>query len=263
MLGARVLSALIGIPLLLIVIWFGNPWFSLAVAGCALWGALEFYNLAGSSHLRPLTLCGVLGTLLFILNAYVGGSYTALLISVAVLFSLIWLLFRSQVEEAFNNWAWTLAGMLYVGWMLSHFILLRGLAQGKEWVILALFSTFAVDTCAFFVGRAWGKHKLAPAISPGKSWEGAVGGLVGGLGASLALALILRLPTAWWQVLLLGLLIGVFAQLGDLSESMLKRSTGVKDAGKLIPGHGGILDRLDSIVFAVVVVYYYVIWVIV
>lgn len=263
MLGDRVLSALVAIPLLLIVIWFGDPWYSLVVAGCALWGVWEFYGLAASSRTRPLTLFGVLGTLLLVLNAHSEGSYTAPLISAVVLFSLIWLLFRFEVEGAFSNWLWTLAGILYVGWLLSYLILLRNLEQGREWVLLALFSTFAVDTCAFFVGRAWGKHKLAPLISPGKSWEGAVGGVAGGLGASLALAFILRLPLAWWQALLLGLLVSIFAQLGDLSESLLKRSAGVKDAGRLIPGHGGLLDRLDSIVFTIVVVYYYVVWVIV
>jgi len=262
MLGARVLSALVAIPLLFIVIWFGDPWYSLVVAGCALWGVLEFYHLASSPQVRPLTLFGILGTLLLVLNAHAEGYFTAPLISAVVLFSLIWLLFRFEVEGAFNNWLWTLAGMLYVGWLLSYFVLLRNLNQGREWVLLALFSTFAVDTCAFFVGRVWGRHKLAPLISPGKSWEGAVGGLVGGLVASLALAFVLRLPMAWWQALFLGLLVSVFAQLGDLSESMLKRSAGVKDAGKLIPGHGGILDRLDSIVFTVVVVYYYVVWVV-
>ncbi len=263
MLRARVLSALVAIPILLIVIWFGDPWYSLVVAGCAVWGALEFYRLAPGPQVRPLVLFGVLGTTLFVLNARADGAYTAPLVSAVVLFSLIWLLFRFQVEGAFSNWLWTLGGMLYVGWLLSYFVLLRDLDEGREWVLLALFSIFAVDTCAFFVGRAWGRHKLAPAISPGKSWEGAVAGLGGGLAASVVLALILRLPMTWWQAIFLGLVVSVFAQLGDLSESLLKRSAGVKDAGKLIPGHGGILDRLDSIVFAIVVVYYYATWVVV
>jgi len=168
------------------------------------------------------------------------------------------------VEGASINWVWTLAGIIYIGWMLSHFIPLRGLEGGRDWVLFALFATFAADTSAFFAGRLWGSHSLASAISPGKTWEGAIGGFLGAIAAALILIAILpSLSIPYWQGIVLGALVGIFAQLGDLSESMLKRSAGVKDAGKLIPGHGGILDRLDSIVFTVVVVYYYVIWVIV
>ena len=131
---------------------------------------------------------------------------------------------------------------------------------GRDWVLLALFATFAVDTTAYFVGRAWGRHKMAPTISPGKTWEGAVGGLVGAIVAVIALALLLDIDISYSEMVILGFLIAVFAQLGDLAESKLKRSMGVKEAGNLIPGHGGILDRLDSIVFTGVVVYYCLRW---
>jgi phosphatidate cytidylyltransferase len=168
------------------------------------------------------------------------------------------------VEGAAINWVWTLAGIIYIGWLLSHFIPLRGLEGGRDWVFIAIFATFAADTAAFFTGRAIGRHPLATAISPGKTWEGAAGGFLGAIAASLILAAILPgILIPYWQIVLLGALIGIFAQLGDLAESMLKRSVGLKDAGKLIPGHGGLLDRLDSILFTVVVVYYYVIWVVV
>ncbi len=126
--------------------------------------------------------------------------------------------------------------------------------------ILALFSTFAVDTTAYFVGRAWGRHKMAPTVSPGKTWEGAMGGLVGAIVAVIALALLLDVDISYSEMVILGVLIAVFAQLGDLAESKLKRSVGVKEASNLIPGHGGILDRLDSIVFTGVVVYYCLRW---
>ena len=131
---------------------------------------------------------------------------------------------------------------------------------GRDWVLLALFATFAVDTTAYFIGRAWGRHKMAPTISPGKTWEGAVGGLAGAIVAVIALALLLDIDISYSEMVILGFLIAVFAQLGDLAESKLKRSMGVKEAGNLIPGHGGILDRLDSIVFTGVVVYYCLRW---
>ena len=137
---------------------------------------------------------------------------------------------------------------------------MRGLEDGKSWVFLAILATFGSDSAAYFVGRLFGKYKLAPSISPGKTWEGSIGGLLG----AAAVSLLFLLPTPlkltaylnWWQLIIIGLLISVFGQLGDLIESLLKRNTGVKDSGKIFPGHGGMLDRTDSIVFAVVVVYY-------
>jgi phosphatidate cytidylyltransferase len=145
---------------------------------------------------------------------------------------------------------------------MSHFIPLRELEGGREWVLFVVLATFATDTTAFFVGKMWGRHSLAMKVSSGKTREGAVGGFLGAIAASLILALLLGIAIPYWQTVILGALIGIFAPLGDLAESMLKRSTGLKDSGTLIPGHGGLLDRLDSILFTVVVVYYYVTWVI-
>ncbi len=120
--------------------------------------------------------------------------------------------------------------------------------------------TFATDTAAFFVGRSIGKRKLAPKISPSKTWEGAVGGMLGAVAAALAAKYAMGLDVSAAVAGALGVLMGVWGQIGDLSESKLKRLTGVKDSGWIIPGHGGVLDRLDSIVFNLVLVYYFVIW---
>ena len=151
--------------------------------------------------------------------------------------------------------------------MLGHYVALRQLDQGRELVILAVFTTFACDTSAFFVGRAWGRHHMAPTISPHKTWEGAIGGFVGAVAAALALRSLLNLgdwslPLNYVEAIAVGCLIGVAAQLGDLLESLLKRRAGVKDSGNLIPGHGGVLDRIDSLVFTGVIVYYFVLWVV-
>jgi phosphatidate cytidylyltransferase len=156
-----------------------------------------------------------------------------------------------------------IAGPLYLGATLAHAVLLRRLEEGAEMLLLALLSTFAVDTAAYFVGRTLGRRKLAPTISPGKTWEGAVGGLLAGMATPIALAYLLGLPLAPWRAAAMGATLGIVGQAGDLVESALKRAHQAKDAGGLIPGHGGLLDRLDSIVYNLVVVYHAYRWVLV
>jgi phosphatidate cytidylyltransferase len=274
MLRQRVLSAVIFVPILFASIWFGNPWFSIVVAIAALLGVIEFYAMVDRRRWQPLAIFGTLWTLFFIFNAYYAPKYsssntyilvTSALIASAVALSLVWVLFlRSSGEKVMVGWATSVTGIFYMGWLLSYWVLIMnsygGDWNGRDWVLIALFSTFAVDTTAYFVGRAWGRHKMAPTVSPGKTWEGAVGGLVGAIVAVIALALLLDVDISYSEMVILGVLIAVFAQLGDLAESKLKRSVGVKEASNLIPGHGGILDRLDSIVFTGVVVYYCLRW---
>lgn len=263
MLKRRTLSALGGIPVLFAIVWWGKPWlFTLLVAVIALLAATEFYRMAARSSRKPLVSFGLLWILLLILSPRSEDFPSiSLLVTTAVVLPPIWLVFRSP-RSLISNWAWTLAAILYVGWMLSRMVALRDVADGREWVIFALFATFAADTSAFFVGRAVGSHLLAPAISPGKTWEGAIAGLLGAVAASLLLASLLDLPLGWGQKAGLGCIIGVLALVGDLAESWLKRRGGVKDSGRLIPGHGGILDRVDSLVLTGAVMYYYVIWVV-
>jgi phosphatidate cytidylyltransferase len=271
MLRARVLSTVIGLPLLIVIVWFGEPWFTLLIV---LWGALaarEFYALVSSAKVPAFTYFGLLFTVLIILsrnppllqllqsylNAYL---LTSFLLASAAILSLLWLLVRASRDSLFNRWAWTMAGILYTGWLLSYLVALRGFEDGRNWVFFALLVNFASDTSAYFVGRALGRHYLAPQISPGKTWEGAVGAVAGAtlIGLFFVLPTPLRLDLSWGLALLLSVLVSIFGQLGDLLESWFKRRMSVKDSGRLIPGHGGILDRMDSTVFAGVVVYYFV-----
>ncbi len=276
MLRKRVITALWGSPLLIAAVWFDQalPWFTILVA---IWGVLavfEFYRLVAASKVPPLTYFGLIWTLLFIISRnsdllsilkphFDLNLLTPLLLTSAVLLSLIWLLLRAQKEKTFAGWAWTIAGILYMGWLLSYLVALRGEEAGRNWVFFALFTTFASDTAAFFTGRALGRHKLAPHISPGKTWEGAIAGVFGAIIVSLLFTLRTPLQAPfdyWWQATLLGLLVSIFGQLGDLVESLFKRNLGVKDSSQLIPGHGGALDRMDSVIFAGIVVYYYVLF---
>lgn len=266
MLKKRVITALWGIPLLIIAIWFDVPlpWFTVLVAIWGVLAAFEFYGMVAVSKVPSLVYFGLVWTLLFILAPHFDYDFIVpLLLTSAIVLSMILLVLRSQREGAFTSWAWTIAGILYVGWLLSYLVALR-LDAGRNWVFFALFATFGSDTAAFFVGRALGRHRLAPRISPNKTWEGAIAGVFGAIIVSLLFVLPtpLQLPLSYGQAILLGLLVSIFGQFGDLVESLLKRNMGVKESGRLMPGHGGVLDRMDSIVFAGVVVYIYYIFVI-
>jgi phosphatidate cytidylyltransferase len=261
MLKKRVITALWGIPLLVVAIWFDEPisWFTVFTAVWGLLAAFEFYRVTAVSSILPLTFFGMIWTVLFITRPHVTSDlyYLLLWITVIVLPIVILLLLPNR-RSIFANWAWVVGGVLYVGLLLSYLVDLR-LEAGRSWVFLVIFATFGSDTAAYFIGKAFGRHRMTPRISPQKTWEGAAAGLVGAVAVSLLFTISwpLQLPINYGEAVLLGVLISVFGQLGDLVESMFKRYTGVKESGSLMPGHGGILDRMDSIIFAGVVVYIY------
>ncbi len=271
MLKKRVITALCGIPLLIVIIYFGEPYFTTLVAIWGLLAVLEFYKIVSASKVPPLTYLGSVFVLLLILSPHYKlifpqveyELFMPFLLTLMVTLSLTWTLLRPKKEGAFVGWVWTIAGIIYIGWLLSHFPSLRGLEEGRNWVFLAFFITFASDSTAFLVGRKIGKHRLAPRISPNKTWEGAIAGVLAAITVSLIFILPtpLKLPLTPWQVMLLGLLVSILGQLGDLAESLFKRNMGVKDSGKLLPGHGGFLDRMDSVVFAGIVVYYWALFI--
>ncbi len=261
MLKKRVITVLCVLPLLIAAVWFGKPWFTILMAIWGLAAVLEFYTITKVSEVRALAVFGLLWTLLFIISPYFNYPFILpLILASAVVVSLIMLLTLPRKEGAFISWAWAIAGILYIGWLLSYFVALRELTADRDWsnwALLALLTVFATDTTAFFIGRKWGKRPLAPHVSPKKTWEGAIAGVLGGVIASLILLSLLRLPINIGPAVLAGFLISVLGQLGDLVESLFKRNMGAKDSSHLLPGHGGILDRMDSVVFAGVVVYYF------
>jgi phosphatidate cytidylyltransferase len=179
-----------------------------------------------------------------------------------VLIPLAWVTLRADPDTALQDWSWAVGGIMYVGLLGSTIVLLRELPNGRDWVYLTVFSTFAADTTAYFVGRAFGRQKLAPHISPGKTVEGTLGGFAGAFAMAVVLnyALGLRLEAA--LIVPLALLLPFFAVLGDLAESIIKRGMQIKDSSHVIPGHGGALDRLDSLLFTFPLVYFFAIWVV-
>ena len=180
------------------------------------------------------------------------------MVAAATFASLVWVAFRYGRRPALADWALTLAPASYVGALLAYYLLLRGRPDGAFWVQLVLGCTWATDIGAYFIGRRWGRTKLAPGLSPEKSFEGAVGGLLAATGLAAIVALLSPAPGRSSLVLMaLGALVAVAAVIGDLAESWLKRQLGVKDASGLLLGHGGLLDRMDSLLATGMVAYYY------
>ncbi|HEU5226886.1 MAG TPA: phosphatidate cytidylyltransferase [Ktedonobacteraceae bacterium] len=268
----RWLTALVAIPVVLIFVWFGG-WVAFAAAFLVvILGTLELHTMLRHGGYHPLIWISLGLSVLFLVAAMLPQWRLSILeigLGGSLLVSFPWLFFRQKLDGAMIDWALTLAISVYLGWSMSFFLLLRGsepgmlLAPGRAWIVLprgawwllvVLLGVWGFDSAAFFSGRYWGRHKMAPAISPAKTWEGAFGGFILSIAAGLLLT-VNPLGVPWYLAIVLGVLIGIAAVLGDLAESLIKRQTHVKDSGQLMPGHGGMLDRIDSLLFAVIVVY--------
>ncbi len=246
---SRLAIAAILLPIVLGIVWFGGWWlFGLVLLG-GLLALHELYAMARS--LRPIVLGGYAGLILTLLGAQLGGT-TWLLAGILSTFVAMLLVFfvSSARQNAVAGFAVTLLGVAWVGGGLAHFMLVRDIpVDGRLLVFTILITVFADDTAAFFVGRTVGRHRLAPVISPGKSIEGFIGGTVAGVAVTF-FALYEQDVVSTGESLVLGLVIALAATLGDLFESAVKRDLGVKDSGRLLGGHGGVLDRVDSLLWA-------------
>lgn len=271
MLRLRILSAVVGVPILIALAVLGGGWYVVAVTAGGLLASLEVFTMLRAAGFRPVVPLGLALTVAIILDALATDAriMPAILV-LAMIVGLIYMMMRPDPAGAMVDWALTLAPAIYVGGTMHYLIPLRLLPDGLLWVLIVFVCTWANDTAAFFVGRRWGTRKLAPRISPGKSVEGAVGGLIGAVLAAILLGPFMQaflggaglaLMSTGGSLRLggLGLVIGVCGIAGDLMESFIKRQCGAKDSGALIPGHGGVLDRIDSVLLAVVGAYFYVV----
>ena len=266
----RIATAAVGVPLLVLAAWAGGIWFLALAAAAAAVGSLEVSVMARRRGHRPAATLAQAWSVAFVVAAYVGSTggdthaeAAALLAVVALVGQAVVLpaaLWRSTPKRAVAGWAVTAGAALYPGLLLAYAPLLRALDDGFPWVLLLLGTVFAADTAAYFAGRLLGRRRMAPRISPGKTWEGTAGGLAAAAAACAIIAAALDLPISLLLATGLGIAMGFAAVLGDLAESALKRYCGVKDSGAIVPGHGGVLDRLDSIVFNLPLVYHLIAW---
>lgn len=256
LLAQRVASAVVGVPLILAIIYLGGNWYAASVAAALAVASIEF-NHARRDWLAPVSVLAALLVVGVAAGAHAGdAAWYAWIAAALIIAPLAAALNRTDDGAAAADALWMAGGVTYVGVLGSFLVLLRDLdADGRSWVYLAVLVTFAADTAAYVTGRAFGRHLLAPSVSPRKTWEGFFGGWAAGFAAVVALGYAFDLGVAPWKLSLLGLLLPLAAALGDLAESAMKRSMHVKDASELIPGHGGVLDRLDSILVTVALVY--------
>lgn len=268
----RIITAAPATPIVIIVILEGGELWVAVVTLTLTIAMIEFARAVGITYRDPLLVVMIAAAIAIPTIALIPSipntwPLTAALLAIATLpiisgagLRLGGLIKTTNIDVLAPRAAYAAFALIYFAWLGSFFIALRELPQGEEWTLLAFFSVMAVDTGAFIVGKLIGRHQLIPQLSPNKTVEGALGGFVAGFAAVLLINLLPDLNVALWKIVLLALALPVMAALGDLAESTLKRSLNVKDLGGILPGHGGVPDRLDSLLFGVPTVYFFVLW---
>jgi phosphatidate cytidylyltransferase len=265
LLARRLATAAVGIPLIVLALFWAPPIVVVGLAAVAsALGLLEFFALMQARGVVPLRATGFVVAGVFFLQTVRPALVPPAVLNLAVMIVLAAMLKRAQdVPGSVSSAAGTLLGAAYLGGLGGTLAALRQAPYelGGPWVLTLLLATvMAADSAALFVGSAIGRHRLAPRISPGKTWEGLAGGLAGGIAG----ALVVRHLGLHWipasHAVVLAAAVTAAGAVGDLAESLLKRWAGVKDSGALFPGHGGMLDRLDSLLFGAPVVYYYLLY---
>jgi len=262
----RILATIVFVPCLIVITKRGDLPFVLLVDLIVLTGILEFYALLRQKGFKPSRRVGALCALALTWYAFFrSGIYANFFLALALILLMAVELIRTSVEQAVMHISVTIFGVLYVGWLAGHLVLLRELPRlagldydlGADFVLLAVFLTWSADSGAYLIGRSFGRTPLFPRVSPNKSREGALGGLLFAMLAGWIARLTFAPYLAPAMAIGLPIIATAAGMAGDLVESLLKRGTQVKDSGGFIPGHGGTLDRFDSLLFSVPLIYYF------
>lgn len=259
---ARGLTMLIALPVILLCVYYGGIPFLVLILVLALIGVNEFYDMMLKKGFFPAYYVGNVITIFFIVFAYYAlkrnwePAHSAIL-TLAAAAALISGIFLKREKDTIVDVAVTILGMIYVGWFLSYLFFIRSLTEHGGYLFFLLFTVWTMDIMAYLAGKFFGRTPLMPSISPKKTWEGAITGFVVCMCAAWIFSWTAQLEIR--HALILGALIGIFGQVSDLIESLIKRDAGVKDSSNILPGHGGVLDRIDSFVLTAPLMYYYVI----
>ncbi|AFN74866.1 phosphatidate cytidylyltransferase [Melioribacter roseus P3M-2] len=260
----RVIVALFGIPVILFLAIAGKGPFLFFALFIGITSFAEFAGMLKRRKYYPNVILGSIAIIALIFNAYFYFVEFEILAFLIVAVALMWEMFRNK-ESAVANIGATLTGIFYIGMFSSALVAIREFYSdsfflydnGGYLIIGILASIWVCDSAAYFIGTALGKHKIFPRISPNKSWEGSIAGLVFAVATMVVFKFLLLDVLTLKDGVIIGLIIGVFGQIGDFAESMLKRDSGVKDSSSVIPGHGGIFDRFDSLIYSAPLVYIY------
>ncbi len=272
----RILTAIIGVPLLLLVFYFGSYYFLAFILLIVGFGSYEFFRLVDNKNLDNKKIIGIVFCIILPIGANFGYLYFIFLFTLVSIFTLFINLQKQDLSTTLIGAGTKFLGIVYIGWFLSHAILIRNINEsifpyidntnlknndiGFFWIVFVVACTFLNDTAAYFFGKYKGKIKLVPRLSPGKTVEGTVCGIFMALVCGMFINLIFSSPISYKWSMLLGFVVGAVAVLGDLIESMFKRSVSIKDSGGLLPGHGGVLDRFDSLILVFPVMYYLILF---
>ena len=263
---ARILTSLVGIPLIITTLWYGPITVLLAILILASIATCEIYAMYKIKNRGLPRLIGIIWVCTLILGEPTSPNYNTFIVTslcitcIGIFASILWLIVYSEKSRFVPALLCMTLGCTYIGILMAHFPMYydieNSIYPGRIWLLFAIIATFTTDTAALVGGKTMGRHALAAKISPNKTWEGSISGIIGSILFSIVFCYISKTPEYLWQIAALGATVGVVSQLGDLTESKIKRTFNVKNTGSLLPGHGGLLDRLDSLLWSVPITYY-------
>jgi phosphatidate cytidylyltransferase len=262
----RWITGLVALPFLIYLIYAGGVAFALMIAVAALLAFWEYFRIALKTEADGFrTIVTAIGYLTAILMVAATHRYSAEMLIVVlganiIISGLVFLFFFNSTPKMIESLRIQIQGVLYIPLSLSILVLIRNGSDGISWIFFLLIIIFAGDTSAFYFGTYFGRHKLSPSVSPGKTVEGSIGGFLANIAVGSIFKFLLFPHLSWGICFFFFILIGAAGQVGDLFESALKRMSGVKDSGTILPGHGGILDRIDALLFATPVMYLFLIY---
>ncbi len=256
MLGTRIITAIVGIPFIIGIMYLGGVYWQGFIALLGATALYEYFAMMASKGYRPLIVPSYIISGILLFREQIPHFPEVFL---AGLLLIVLVLVTNYSRFGFDDMIFSFFGAFYIGYLLSYALAFAGLDRFFVYILLVFILTWASDVGGYLFGKLWGQHKLAPQLSPGKTWEGAAGAILLTVVLALLVNMIIPINMSFYYLILMGVLASITAQVGDLLESAMKRYFAVKDSGHIIPGHGGVLDRFDSFLLLLPVLYYFLV----